>query len=77
MVVLKLMRLVLIIIAFLVTFFPIYINVSAFAIQTKDSTYKIHFTNPCLAKEMSIAKTILGGETPKKMALFKKEDSGE
>jgi len=33
MVVLKFMRFVLIIIAFLVTFFPIYINVSAFAIQ--------------------------------------------
>lgn len=33
MVVLKIMRFVLIIIAFLITFFPIYINVSAFAIQ--------------------------------------------
>ena len=43
MVVLKLMRFVLIIIAFLVAFFPIYINVSAFATEIQDSLDELRF----------------------------------
>ena len=46
------MKAVLIILIFLAAFFPIYINLSAFATQTKDSQAKAQFTDTGITKEI-------------------------